>query len=449
MTTQADRRRTVARWAVGLLALAFWALLTYAQVEMLGPFYRDDLHSVKDLPWYMWAASLGLSLLPLAWLRTDIDRVSEFLNWSLYIMLHVPACVVFPYQMEFSEPVVLAWMGIMTASSYVLAIPSRMPPRPLGLAATPFTYWAVVVAVLAVVVLVLGLTQGFSFELVDFKEMYDRRAEIAEKHNLLSAYLFGFLRSTLCSVVLVKAVQSRRPAMFAVLLVLILFTYSVGAEKTSVAVILLGALVLFVTYRGGEAFGLKYMLGIVGVCAIVMTIDFAQDQVKGVPFATILVMRRTFHVPAALTAKYIEFFSENPISYLSDSFLKDVVRYPYADPLALVVGEKYVGPQVWANAPYIPSAFSELGLLGVVLNVAALAWLFRFMDRASVGLPLWIPCVIVSGSTTAISNARLSTTLLSHGMGLAILLILWYPRSRTPTTVTAPAGVVEPQPEAG
>jgi hypothetical protein len=138
---------------------------------------------------------------------------------------------------------------------------------------------------------------------------------------------------------------------------------------------------------------------------------------------------RMIATPSSAIDIYNDFFSRNPHTYFCQlSFLKSLMPCPYQDQLAVVMEKAYGFGNL--NA----SLFATEGVASVGLYLAPLAALLCGLvigcaNRLSTGLPPRF--ILVSGALLpqVLLNVPFSTALITHGMGL--LMLLWYVTPRT------------------
>lgn len=138
-----------------------------------------------------------------------------------------------------------------------------------------------------------------------------------------------------------------------------------------------------------------------------------------------MLIRRVFYVPAYLTYQYFEFFSENHFIYWSNSFLSSIFDYPYDLSVPKTIGQ-YLGNNSSANNGYVSMGYAHFGYLGIFIYTILFALIIRFFDLATkkIGF-LWLSLAIsISPLRDALISSDLTTTLLTHGLAVIILLIV-------------------------
>jgi hypothetical protein len=205
-----------------------------------------------------------------------------------------------------------------------------------------------------------------------------------------------------------------------------LFIYSITAFKT----VLLSGFGLFAMWlclrRGREYFGLWIVWGATGLIGLTALGSLWMDS----PFLVSVIARRMFMVPGLLTGYYIEFFSTNPLTMMGDSsFLEPFFGYPYSLPVSRVIGNAYFGmaPDVAANANLWAYGFASFGYVGVVLFTVVLGIVLWLFDSVAAQRDLRFATLMLVMPGMALANTSLFTCLLTHGMGLVILMVYLSP----------------------
>jgi hypothetical protein len=137
-----------------------------------------------------------------------------------------------------------------------------------------------------------------------------------------------------------------------------------------------------------------------------------------------IFIRRLFFVPAQLRELYIEFFSQNPHTKLNASELGALWSAPYTKSLPNIIGDYYLSGS-HANIGYIASGYADFGIIGLVVFSVIFGTVLATIEYAS--RPIKAPA-LVSGILIIpiwnVDSTRLSTTLFTHGLGFALLLVL-------------------------
>ena len=150
-------------------------------------------------------------------------------------------------------------------------------------------------------------------------------------------------------------------------------------------------------------------------------------------FASLFV-RRVFYVIANNTFDYYYFFSENAKVMWTSSGISLGLAQPIYDVVpAKVIGEWRGTAGENVNNSFLSTGYMHAGWWGILLYGVVAGLLFRLVDSVSRGsLPLWIPlsAFVIPGRSMVLS-ADLPTSLLTHGLGIAILVV-WLINGNSP-----------------
>lgn len=153
-----------------------------------------------------------------------------------------------------------------------------------------------------------------------------------------------------------------------------------------------------------------------------------------------MFVRRALYVIANNTFDYYEFFNSHPQVWWSNSITSIFIDYPYHTNPAELIGE-WRGTEAHVNNSFLATGFMHAGVTGVVLYGVLTGLLFRLFDSlATKGIPVWVAlAILIIPCRSLLLSADLPTALLSHGIGLAIVLLLFMRRKeRTPQFTTTP-----------
>jgi len=283
--------------------------------------------------------------------------------------------------------------------------------------------------ILVLSVLVLSWCALGDFHIVGLDDMEKYRAAVARPR--LVEYAIGNINGALIPFALACAVMRDRKWMVAALCVVALAYYPVTFTKTA---ILTAPFVIFVA-----AMSQRFEARIVVILSLMIPLAIglaaaggsgAQDigAVRNLVFG--LMNFRLLAVPSISLEHYFEFFQHHPHTYFCQiTLLKPLMSCPYSDQLGIVMAGEYHIGNINASL-FATEGVASVGLLWMPLSALACGLIIGFGNRVVAGLPARF--VLMSGAIVphTLLDAPLSTTLLSNG--LALLLLLWWvtPRDR-------------------
>jgi len=145
---------------------------------------------------------------------------------------------------------------------------------------------------------------------------------------------------------------------------------------------------------------------------------------------------RMIAVPSIVLDIYSDFFSKHSLTHFCQiSYLKPFVDCPYSDSLQVVMFNNY--PVGYANASLFGTeGVASVGLKWAPLSAFACGLIIAVGNGVSTGLPPRLILLSAGALSQVLLNVPLSTSLLTNGA--AVLLLLWY---------VTPRGMFETKPK--
>lgn len=136
-------------------------------------------------------------------------------------------------------------------------------------------------------------------------------------------------------------------------------------------------------------------------------------------------IRRLLFFPAYLNYAYFDFFSNNSVVYWSNSFLNSFFSYPYDMSVPREIGYFIGRPGMSANNGLISSGFANFSYLGSIIYVCLFSMIMKVIDRCGHNYPVWFMLSFsIIPLTSPLLSSDLLTSLLTHGLFLAVLIAL-------------------------
>ena len=406
--------------------LLFAGLLTWAYIDVIAPVYayRSFILLERSPQYYLFAALLVA--VPALWMPVELHRASETALWFVYLMVFIPSIVVPVFATKVSEPSLFVLHATILAGFLILSLVPRvsllrLPEVRLGRVGFLFAVGTLTAILYAAVI----QSYGFNINIVSFAEVYDVRAQYkAVSASILAAYGIPWLGNVIHPLLIAIGLRWKRVSLivFGVFGQVVIFSIT-GFKSIALSGVLIVGL-LIASRKNGREFGLWMAWG----AAAVVGLGVAVGKALNLPLLTHMATSRLFVTPGLLSGHYYDFFSTHPKVQMSDGVLSSFASYPYALEPDQVIGSNYFGDaDVHANANIWADAFANFGVGGILVFSLALAgvlWVYdsivRVKDRRTAVMLLGIPCI-------TLSNTALETSLLTHGIGLVILLMFLMP----------------------
>jgi hypothetical protein len=288
-------------------------------------------------------------------------------------------------------------------------------------------------ATLCVGAAILAISSRYGFHLVGVHLIYEYRDRLA--HPKLLDYAIHNLIGALIPFAFAICVEHRRLRLAAALCVLSFLLYPVTLTKTALllapCLLFMAALSSLFEARFAAVLSLSAPLAI-GIVAI-----FAIGMGLWTPFLILdTVDIRMYAMPAISLDHYYAFFSAHPLTHFCQvSLLKGLSSCPYAEQLGVEMSRVYNIGNLNASL-FATEGVASVGPVWAPLSALICGFAVAAGNIAS--RRLGARFVLVSGSVVAhtLLDVPLSTTLLTNGFGLLILLWFVIPeKSMIPRTV--------------
>lgn len=439
------RWEDLARPLIVCVAAALYLLaIMVVHSRFIAPTFTYLGYGYRTVPFEWMCVAVTLAALAAPALPRRIERPSQFASTVVFILVIVPSIAMgFALgRLEYTDAAVHG--ALMVGAYWLLALTVRgfSPGRDGTLRAgrrgrrlngpivilPKATETGAVVVLLAIFLLghaYLALTLGLSFDFVALVDVYDVRQEYSGDVSgaPFAAYLVPWLGNAIGPIIAVYGAYRRHWWLVGLAAMGQLALYAQTGLKTllfSLPALAVVALLLTMSRRAHRLV-LAALAGIVLIAVI--------DEAVGDGLLTSLFVRRFVVTPGVLSSMYYEFFSERPFTYLSQSVLEGVTTYPFANPVPIEVGSYWTSYAPSANANFLADGFANFGAVGLLLFALLTGLLLRLYDVLADGLPVIATSLLLVMPLVTLSNSGLLTSLMTHGVGLVLLMVGVLPRA--------------------
>jgi hypothetical protein len=376
----------------------------------------------------LYMAIIGLiSVLPATWMPTTLTRPSQISYWILYLLTYIPICWV-PYYASGVGLLRLFILHVLLLGAFAVVgamyhLPRLTIPRPQ---LTWAQYGVFVGAVFGVLFVYVMSIFGFKIRLLSFYEIYSVRDEFKQalESAALAGYAVPWLGNVMHPLLVSLGITKNRLSLLGLGVFGQLYIYSLTGMKTMLLSVVMFVAIYVAVRKEGRQFGALMAWG--GVSILVAAI--IADVTTGITFIPYIAVGRLIITPGMLTGYYYEFFYHNEKVTMSDGLLSSIANYPYELPPDQIIGAIYRGnPAVNANANIWADAFANFGLVGVCVIAVLLGALFWVFDSLARGRNWKVAVLILGIPSIFLSNTALETSILTHGIGLVLLLLYLMP----------------------
>ncbi len=350
--------------------------------------------------------------------RFILDRVSRFFCAGLFCLLIVPGIV------YFMKTDIEYWKLLLMVGGYLWLLTGchvfrKYKFRINGVGNNGPALYAVVFLITAATYGLAVYYLGFKINL-DISKVYEVRDDFLKNKNFLLGYLVLWQGNIVNPFLFYFAIQKRRFLLAGAVVGLQAYLFSI----TGVKLFLFSLVFSYFVARFSKRFNLSFP---VLLSAIVILSCLIYRYTANVWFLALFV-KRTLFTPSQIAFQYIDFFHNNPFTYLSDSVLRYFLKYPYILPPPLMIGIRYHQGGS-ANTGILGNAYMNFGIIGIFVFFGLLSFILCLFGRIEASRRresrLILACVAMP--LLSIINSGLLTVLLTHGLFLALLIAYFIP----------------------
>lgn len=403
-----------------LLLVIYKAILDAALWWTILPVYGSEVfldYGVLDVN----RMGVGYLLLIPLWLAmrlvgfADSNKVSRLVLMVQALFIVVPTLSLFSQSERPIQDIVLIMMGFALVAVFLCLMPRIRIPLPGKL----FLSFLIFLALLLFFYVFGGLVVGGGLSRLNFNfyNVYEAR----ETYNESRLPMFGYFVSWVAYVI-----------NMGFLVFFFLRRKYVGVFVVLVAQVLIFGMTNFKTF-------LFLPFVILGVLWVVSRFNFERIVIFGASVAVVAltvigfsgeamgfgIARRLFFVPSALHTLYFDYFSVNPLAFMSGSGIGGLLNAPYDQSAVFVIAEEFWGRKFSPNVGWLGAAYANFGVLGVLFFSLLLAVYLKVADSIAGRLPaLGVAEALFIGPAITLCSSAFNTFLLTHG-GILVLVALW------------------------
>jgi hypothetical protein len=414
---------------IGVIAYA--VLLGAAQVLVITPAfgYQGFSYGRPDV-WTLLAVGASY-ILAASQLPAALTRPSQVTYWLLFLLVVAPVHVT-PLVLNLTGraqplPIIVA----VSASFWILGLVGRLPPPQLRVPGVPAPlFWGLAGAMLAVGVGICLIEFGLHFYLPSFADVSDVRREFKTAVRMLGGiglYAISWVTGVLAPLFVVAGIVRRKLSHVLVGLGSQVVVYSLtGFRSALLSIALLIVMVVLSHRRTAAMVGTRLGWGAAVGVGLIAGFDYVNHSIH----VSSLLIRRLALTSGVNTYQYYEYFVDRPKAHLGYGILSGIFPYAYdTDPAHLIGRVYYHDPSTSANANVFADAFVNFGFAGIIgftLLLGCFMWLY---DGIAARRDLRMSALLITVPSFVLTNTALFTTLLTHGLLLALLLLMLMPEA--------------------
>lgn len=410
-------------------------LYDYLYVSFLSPryAYMGFVSQSGNVSEFVFACS-AIFLAPLI-LPTSLKRFSDYFLWFMFSFGFIPGVLTVARMGTFSDDRYIL-IFLLTISLFLLAVITRSFPSPFVAIAghqrfTNVNYLILItVGSLLALVVVFHSIMGFS----TIETIYDQRAQAGGfGAGRLTLYFLTWTPYAFLPLLFAIGIRDRRWGLLLFSCVGFLIIFMINGAKI---VFVIPAMMVGVNYLFSR--GLARRPGrLLTIPIASMIFVWLIVLVSGTQFSTFMtflisqLFMRALAIQAVMLGVYAEFFSENPLTYMSHvTGISALIDYPYSEPIGYVVGKYLVGGDGFnANAGFwATDGIAAFGLIGIPIASVLVGFLLVFINMVSArSNPAFIAVVLTPFCLTAV-NTSFFTALITGGGFVAAILCAKLPK---------------------
>ena len=402
---------------------AYFALLAYVYVFRLQRWdYLGFWYGGTDS--FRLGYCLVLSLLPLVWMDTRVQRFSTFVHWIIYFFIYVPA-VLIPVLQGLTDDVLALAFSIFVSFSVITLFP-KLPTVGATTRIGKRQFWRafwIFYALLFVYVLYIFRN---NLSLPSFYDVYGQRSSASDvATGTFVGYATGMLSGCLNPFLMAVGLRHRHRGLFLAGLVGQVAMFATFALKSVLVSVPVLALFYWMLWRPRTV-----RIGRLGamVC-ISITVPLVVTELVDVSASVLmqnvvaLVFMRTYGMVGALTGIYNDFFANNELTHFSHiNVVRLFIDYPYTLSIGEVIGE-HLGFDMNSNANFFATdGIAGAGKTGVLIVGCVVGALLSCIDRVVPRENHRLLCIASASVAMSLANTSVFTTLLTGGLILLVLL---------------------------
>jgi hypothetical protein len=421
-----NKIRLVASFAVA----SYIALYCLAYIDLISPRYAYNSFTLN--PKYdVLLFGIVFSFVPTLYLQLQVHRPSSVVIWILYLIVYIPSELTIGLLGNVDSYSGLQLISVLFVSFLCLSLTPilYLPKIPkFGSNWKLFMLGVCTIAVLNFLIIVANF--GLQFNLVGLDEVYGVRAEYSEQLSggwgRFAAYSIGWQANVLNPFFVAYGIIYKKPVFVGIGVFGQLFIYSITGFKSVFFSTLLSFTLFIASIQQRKFFGLIMVSGTVFLVLMAGILDVFFE----INTLTSLILQRLLIMPGLLTAHYYEFFNTNGTVNLSHSLLSGIFTYPYSLPPANQIGLEYFGSSLTeANANLWADGFANFGLIGIVFFTFLTIFVLWVADTITQKVHRLLGFLVIGVSAFSLVNSSLLTTLLTHGLGFCLLMVLFLPKN--------------------
>lgn len=419
---------TIVQKDLNLIILKKSSLLTFLSIFLYKIFLDVSYYFVISPLWEYAGLNLNLNYLKLVesylllfviliLMPKSKVKLSNIMLWLLILLSYIPMLTLFALKDE-SRIFMYAATGFWLFVFLLLEFFSLVSIPPLKEIQSTIIRYLIFFSLFLVVLLMIYKYYGISFNF-NLAIVYEIRKVYKEAGIPLAGYLFNWMAYVVNPFFFVLFLTKRKWLPVILITVLQLLLFSATGHKSYFFILPFILCLMWIVTKKNPLFYFSS-----GLTAIIILSMLSYWLINDI-WVSSLFTRRVLFVPAQLSFLYYDFFSNNSYTFLSQHrIFRIFLDYPYHLAPPHLIGEVYFNaPDMSANNGIYADAYMNFGFVGFVLWGFLLAIILKLIDSFSKNKKITVTIAIISMPSLTLVNSALLTSLLTHGLLLALFLL--------------------------
>jgi len=281
-------------------------------------------------------------------------------------------------------------------------------------------FWSIIIAFCVLSFLYVIYKLGIPDLKGSISDVYGVRLAYRKLTNRYVDYLVQWLGNIIIPFLFAYLLKKKKNKYLICPILMQMLLYSYTAYRSLLVTLILAPLFALMLSNGLKRFIIEkaivgaIFIGIIAGCVKKYTI-FLQ------------IVLRIFLWPSLIAMEYYDFFWMYPKMYLSHSILGHFISNKYLlEPPFYLASLYYNKPEMRLNTTWYADAYMNFGFLGII-SFAVLLFAILVIIKSMEKKDSYLVSSLLFGGIIALFNAPLLTTILTHGLGISLLLAYLLP----------------------
>lgn len=349
--------------------------------------------------------------------------IASIVVWLTALLAYVPMLVLYGFMDKdrcFTYGIMFFWILV---AGMLKIIPLVKIKSLIKIQANFISYYSFI-ALLLLVLLLVYFYAGININF-DLARVYEIREQFQSFNIPLAGYLFTWLAYVVNPVFLAVFLKRRNWPIIAAIIITQLIIFSATGNKTYLFALPFVVFLYWTVKRKNPFFWFATTFGVLTLAGVFSYLAF------GDIWTYTIFARRTLLVPAQLSYFYHDFFSHNPLLYLSGhSFVSWFIDYPYQLAPWYLISKIYLTsrPEVSANNGIFADAYMNFGYLGIIIWASLFSVIIKLISSLAYKKDITVCVAAVALMPIIFTNGTLLTSLITNGVVMSMLLLYLLPR---------------------